>query len=820
MNQPPFTDRGVPRDALGLPRPRMEAFEIEAITMLLRSFVRPLRMLEWGCGVSTFYFSQRLPYGSSWDSVEHEASWHAEMSKIQESWPVNGLNLHLVPPDGDYLLQEEGGFHNFRKYILHAAKLGESFDLILVDGRARVECMAVGWDRLSPGGIMLLHDAQRPDFDAGIPADCCFVRLTAPGRTRLCETPSLLFMSKTAESLKGLLRGIRRLNMDVRIDDNLGESVIPAGRILFINTYYTGFLKSLYQKHPALVTLPYWQQKRFIQESCFGDSDFYSSGMTAAGWDSDDILFNCAELQAAWGRENGFPANDAGLIALEQIRRFQPDVVYLQDLSLATTAFLEKLKPHTRLVAGQIASPLPPQADLAGIDILFSSFPHFVQEFRRLGKTAWYQPLAFEPRLLQRLPNRKRTHPATFVGGISPNHGKGLETLQAIAEIVPIDVWGYGAASIAPDSPIRKQHHGEAWGLDMFSILQQSAITLNRHIDVAGDCANNMRLFEATGCGALLVTDYRYNLNELFEIGKEVVAYRSPEEAAALIKYYQANPEEAAAIARAGQKRTLANHTYTQRMEQTAEILGRHLRYGREKGRFPLPPSVSSGYRHVTGSDSAELLTEGWKDTSIPTLQRGLVQQELEAMYMGEVRHHFAALSDLIRPLVHDGSSVLELGCASGYYYEILEYLLGKRIEYTGVDYSDAMISMARDFYPRPDFIAADAKSLPFADRQFDLVISSCVLLHVPNYCEHIAETARVAREWIVAHRTPVCRNHPTQHMVKQAYGVETIEFRFNEQELLQLFLSQGFELVAERALNVTNDSDTYGISYLFKRRN
>ena len=31
-------------------------------------------------------------------------------------------------------------------------------------------------------------------------------------------------------------------------------------------------------------------------------------------------------------------------------------------------------------------------------------------------------------------------------------------------------------------------------------------ITINRHIDVSENYANNMRLFEASGCGALLIS--------------------------------------------------------------------------------------------------------------------------------------------------------------------------------------------------------------------------------------------------------------------------------------------------------------------------
>ena len=98
-------------------------------------------------------------------------------------------------------------------------------------------------------------------------------------------------------------------------------------------------------------------------------------------------------------------------------------------------------------------------------------------------------------------------------------------------------------------SPIRARHHGEVWGLDMYRALARSRITLNRHIDVAENNANNMRLYEATGVGALLITDRKDNLGELFEVGREVVAYGSAEEAVELIRHYIAHPEEARGIA-------------------------------------------------------------------------------------------------------------------------------------------------------------------------------------------------------------------------------------------------------------------------------
>jgi len=94
----------------------------------------------------------------------------------------------------------------------------------------------------------------------------------------------------------------------------------------------------------------------------------------------------------------------------------------------------------------------------------------------------------------------------------------------------------------------------------MYHVLNCSRITLNHHGDVL-PYANNMRLFEATGVGTLLLTDWKENLGEMFDPGKEVVAYRTPEECAELIRYYLAHDDERQAIARAGQGRTLREHT-------------------------------------------------------------------------------------------------------------------------------------------------------------------------------------------------------------------------------------------------------------------
>jgi ubiquinone/menaquinone biosynthesis C-methylase UbiE/MoaA/NifB/PqqE/SkfB family radical SAM enzyme len=603
---------------------------------------------------------------------------------------------------------------------------------------------------------------------------------------------------------------------------DLQTSYRSAPKCLFINTYYENFLSKHYRSNPDLAGQSYLSQKRSLQECFFGDSDFYSSSLGKAGFQTDDIIINCLPLQETWARQNDSSC-EVMRIACEQIRHYAPDIVYIQDMNLIAREFLMAIRPLVSLIVGQIATPMVTNIPFELYDLVFSSFPHYVQRLRGNGVTAYYQPLAFDPRVLERIepqPYHLRPVQCSFVGGISNLHQESYKLLEVLVKTTPIEFWGYGANTLPADSEIRKHHHGEAWGLDMFALMGLSRITINRHGEVAENFANNMRLFEASGCGSLLVTDYKDNLNELFEVGKEIVAYRSEEECAALVNYYLKHPQEAERIACAGQARTLGDHTYSKRMEKTAEVLNRHLRYRADlaTGDRSDPSTISYGHTPIQPSQITEGMRSAWKNEAIPGRQRAMVRQELAEMYRGRSAAPFSALATILKPYIFPGSKVLEIGCASGYYYEILEYLLSTHIDYTGIDYSEAMIAMARDYYPQAQFHTADGSSLFFADHSFHCVISSCILLHVPNYREHIVETVRVAKQYVVASRTPISRTRPTRYLKKYAYGLETVELIFNEEELLREFRLNGTKLLKRVEYHTDSTNDRHEVTYLFQR--
>ncbi len=85
--------------------------------------------------------------------------------------------------------------------------------------------------------------------------------------------------------------------------------------------------------------------------------------------------------------------------------------------------------------------------------------------------------------------------------------------------------------------------------------------------------AVNQRVFDVPCCGAFLLTDYRRQMEELFEPGKEIVFYNHPDEIPGLVEIYLERPEKRREVAEAAQKRVLAEHTYDHRMARLMEIM-------------------------------------------------------------------------------------------------------------------------------------------------------------------------------------------------------------------------------------------------------
>jgi glycosyltransferase involved in cell wall biosynthesis len=372
-------------------------------------------------------------------------------------------------------------------------------------------------------------------------------------------------------------------------------------RVLIVDTYYPRFLDEHYAGN-ALAQASYDEQLTALMDRSFGTSDVYSTELRALGHEAWDVVVNAAPLQAAWARENGMRSagllaqaarmpTRAGLaarrafqhrVALEQIQQHRPDVLYCQDLSFFSPRELAAIRARGALVVGQIASPAPTEEVLRGYGLICTSFPHFVERFRSIGVATEYLPIGFDARVVDRLAARGvdcmnqegRDIDLSFIGSVNPHvHPARVALLEELCRQRPIEIHGNGVDALPADSPIREHFVGEAWGLDMYELLARSRVTVNRHIDAAEGYSNNMRLYEATGAGAMLLTDLGSNLSEIFHNGKEVVVYGTVDDLITAVDAYIDDEPLRAEVARSGQARTLGQHSYSGVIGELAQIL-------------------------------------------------------------------------------------------------------------------------------------------------------------------------------------------------------------------------------------------------------
>ena len=109
--------------------------------------VRPeLRILEFGAGMGTMWWSGRV---REVVAIEHHTGWAKHVA--------SHCTARIVHTSGD----------NASAYM-QAAHDHVSFDIVIVDGIFRNECLAVADEFLNDGGVIVLDDAQREEYSDAV----------------------------------------------------------------------------------------------------------------------------------------------------------------------------------------------------------------------------------------------------------------------------------------------------------------------------------------------------------------------------------------------------------------------------------------------------------------------------------------------------------------------------------------------------------------------------------------------------------------------------------------------------------------------------
>ncbi len=285
---------------------------------------------------------------------------------------------------------------------------------------------------------------------------------------------------------------------------------------------------------------------------------------------------------ALWGSlHRGFPSLEGRAFnaLIRRARALQPELVLIT-YGIMPPQVVAKLREECRAkVACWFTDPisnLHRQYLLASpFDALFLKEPFMVRTFReKLGMNAHYLPEACNPQWHKptEVTTAARAKYSCDVAAAGSFHYYRARMLEGFAGY-DLKIWGNNCPPWI-SSPIKHRYtHQFVAEAEKAKAYLSAKVLINTmfYSEIEGV---NCTLFEAAGCGAFQIADWKPSLPELFEPEREVVTFRTRQELKAEVDYYLAHPEKRHEIADRACARAHSEHTYEKRLEKMFEILG------------------------------------------------------------------------------------------------------------------------------------------------------------------------------------------------------------------------------------------------------
>jgi hypothetical protein len=141
-----------------------------AVKWLRSNLTSEMMGYEWGSGRSTVFFAQFI---KRLVSLEHKKKWFRKVRGLMEEYGLTNVEYYFIPPGEEPSpasavrppvwddLKYTPRKPEFTAYFDHILQYpDESFDVVLVDGRARVECALNAVNKIKPGGFLILDNSE------------------------------------------------------------------------------------------------------------------------------------------------------------------------------------------------------------------------------------------------------------------------------------------------------------------------------------------------------------------------------------------------------------------------------------------------------------------------------------------------------------------------------------------------------------------------------------------------------------------------------------------------------------------------------------
>jgi spore maturation protein CgeB len=209
---------------------------------------------------------------------------------------------------------------------------------------------------------------------------------------------------------------------------------------------------------------------------------------------------------------------------------------------------------------------------LAPYDAIFVKDPYLVDRLRAvLDLPVFYLPEACNPRWHRPLTAAGSDPYLVLAGSMYPSRIRLLERLLAAG--IPLRLYGGAFPRWVGQTPLRAVHAGRCvFGEEKARVFRSAAGVLN-NLHPGEISGVNARLFEAAGCGAAVLCEFRPALPELFALEDEVLAFRNFDELLDQATRLLREPGLTAKVGDAAAARAHASHSYEKRLETLLEKL-------------------------------------------------------------------------------------------------------------------------------------------------------------------------------------------------------------------------------------------------------
>lgn len=358
-------------------------------------------------------------------------------------------------------------------------------------------------------------------------------------------------------------------------------------KIIQLESFYAHFLNQLYENNHTLKDLPFQTQINFLLNTGFSAGQNFVPFLNPSKWDAHYIVLNNTWAQVRWANENGkVDVKSMSEILLHQINTIQPDVLFISDVPGFDFNLISHFKRRPLIVAW-LATVVNHQLPWYEIDVILSGISEVRNEIYKLGAKSAEKFMSAAPYHFQANGNKLRSNNVAFAGsfipGIHDDRARQVDRLSHHMTNASIDVYTANLFELSLGS--RLNFFPPVYGNELVNTYANYGIVLDARGNfdlykekVLAETAN-MRIFEATRAGSLLITENSPNLAEYFDINNEIVTYNDFDELKDKINYYSRseNLVERERIALNGRHRTIKDHSIESRANWLEKILHKYL---------------------------------------------------------------------------------------------------------------------------------------------------------------------------------------------------------------------------------------------------